>query len=231
MKYRLVVSGIIVLALNLFMLQGCATIPGGGNVYEPSGQGPFPAVIVLHSIGGFSEHDKKFAQRLSSQGYVTMTVDYFAGDGNNAKHGYEYLKTLPNVNSERIGLVGFSMGVREALDLASRVAIMDSNQNISAIVSYYSTHLLGIWSKSLKHPPILFLHGDQDKGMTSLDIINYCKAQKVNGTICETHVYDGVKHAFDVRRSKYWGWNANATKDAWNRTLSFLEKYVKEGHK
>ncbi|MDA9982931.1 dienelactone hydrolase family protein [Gammaproteobacteria bacterium] len=218
---------IVVLALYLFGLQSCATTPGGGSVYEPSGQGRSPAVIVLHTKGGLSGHEKEFAYRLSKQGYVTITVDYFAGDGNNTKHGYEYLTTHPKVDPERIGLVGFSMGAREALDLASRLAISGSDRQISGVVSYYIGNMIVPWIEPLNHPPILFLHGDQDQEVQPIEIINYCKVQKERGTVCDAHVYEGVKHAFD-KQSKYGGWDVRATKDAWERTLSFLDKYVKD---
>ncbi len=86
-------------------------------------------MIVLHGSNGLRKDEGDFAIRLSKQGYVAMTVDYFSGSNNIAK-GHDYLKTHPKVDPNRVGLVGFSMGGRMALDFASHVAIMSPDQRI-----------------------------------------------------------------------------------------------------
>ena len=213
-------------ALFVLGLQGCASTPGGGSVYMPSEQGLYPAVIVLHSIRGLSSHEEEFAWRLLNQGYVTMTVNYFGEDGNNIERGYKYISTLPNVDPQKIGLVGFSMGARQALYFASRFNAVESNQQIAGIVSYYIGSDIVTWIKSAEHPPILFLHGDQDVKVQPREIINYCKVQKESNTVCDYHIYKGAKHAFD-RRSTYGSKNSTVTSDAWKRAVDFLDIHVK----
>ena len=75
--------GIISVALVLLGLLGCASPPGGGTISEPSGQGPYPAVIVLHTKGGLRDHEKNYARNLAGQGYVAIAVNWSSGGGTN----------------------------------------------------------------------------------------------------------------------------------------------------
>jgi dienelactone hydrolase len=55
-----------------------------GILNKPQGQGPFPAVVILHGCSGI-EGMKKYldiwAQRLASWGYVSLMVDSFGPRG------------------------------------------------------------------------------------------------------------------------------------------------------
>ena len=57
-------------------------------MFTPESDGRYPAVILLHTIGGMKSHVTDFAKKLSEQGYVTLAVDYFSGRGS-----LEYDKT------------------------------------------------------------------------------------------------------------------------------------------
>ncbi len=215
----------LVFILYLASITVSAAAPGGGKVYAPSKQGRYPAVIVLHTKGGLRDDEGDFARRLSKQGYVALTVDYFSGSNNIAK-GHDYLKTHPKVDPNRVGLVGFSMGGRMALDFSSDVPTMSPGHRISGIVNYYIGNHIPPWPESVEHPPVLFLHGDRDQELHPNFILNYCKIRKQRGAVCEAHIYKGVYHAFD-RQSVYGGWDGRARADAWKRAVAFLDKYVK----
>lgn len=112
------------------------------HLYKTSGEGPFPAVMVLHTIAGMQPHVLKFSSALSRKGYVTVAVDYFSGREKlpynmldyyrHIKDTYNYLKALPIIDPKRIGMVGFSLGPRKAFKFAR-----NSNEPIQGIVSYY----------------------------------------------------------------------------------------------
>src|SRR5882672_1491619 len=44
---------------------------------KPAGEGPFPAVIVLHSCAGVGPHTYAWAKLISGWGYVTLVPDSF----------------------------------------------------------------------------------------------------------------------------------------------------------
>jgi carboxymethylenebutenolidase len=201
------------------------------HLYKPSGEGPFPAVIVLHTIAGMQPHVLKFSSALSRKGYVTVAVDYFSGREKlpynmlgyyqHIKDTYDYLKALPMIDHKRIAMVGFSLGPRKALEF-----VRNSNEPIQGIVSYYVGRLRYVPSGLREYPPILFLHGEWDQETDPELVRSFCEAQQKIGRVCELHIYKAVRHAF-THKSRYRGYSARATADAFDRTVHFLDKNVK----
>jgi hypothetical protein len=53
-----------------------------GKLKKPKGDGPFPAVVLLHGSGGVNaSRDADWAKRLTDWGYVTLQVDSFGPRG------------------------------------------------------------------------------------------------------------------------------------------------------
>ncbi len=202
----------------------------GAHLHTPSDHGKYPAIIVLPTIAGMQPHVTRFASKLSKEGYITLAVDYHSGNVGklgyypHIEDAYDFLVDHPSVDPERIGIVGFSLGPRYAFQLAA-----NDNREIKAIVSYYvgRLHLVGFGQSA--YPPTLFLHGEWDQETDPSIVARFCEAQSElpNPTICEYHIYKGVKHAFDKNTKKYRGYNSAASSDAYKRTVVFLEKYVK----
>ena len=200
-------------------------------LYKPSGDGRFPAVIFLHTIAGMQPHVLDFATALSRKGYVTLAVDYFSGRGKlppnrlgysqHIQDAYDYLKTLPIVDPERIGMVGISLGPRKALEFAGY-----SNRPIRGIVSYYVGRLYLVRPGLHEYPPLLFLHGELDQETDPEMVRSFCAEQERIQKVCEFHIYKGVRHAF-THQSRYGGYDAHTTADAFKRAVTFLDKYVK----
>ena len=111
-----------------------AVLPGitepaslSATIYKPDGAGPFPAIIVLHDCGGLDDHPRKWAMRLMTWGYVAIVPGSFGsrGYGNLCTRvetvgttarvqdtigAAEYLATMPYVQKNNIGVLGFSHG-------------------------------------------------------------------------------------------------------------------------
>lgn len=113
--------------------------PRPGSVYhslqKPDGDGPFPAVVLLHTCGGLQQHVLEWAQRLRAHGYVALVLDSFTPRGAKVVCGNwrvsldevvadafaarAHLQTRPFVDGRRIGVMGFSYGAMATLRLAS----------------------------------------------------------------------------------------------------------------
>lgn len=119
-----------------------AGITLAGTLTLPRSQGPFPVVVLIHGSGPLDRdltmvNHKPFlvwADYLTRQGiavlrfdkrsagkstgdYNSSTVEDFAND---ALAGVEYLKTREEINSNQIGLIGFSEGGLTAPLMASK---------------------------------------------------------------------------------------------------------------
>src|SRR5262249_44928823 len=103
-----------------------------GYLTKPKGDGPFPAVVLLHSCLGLRVDRRSIASRLASWGYVALFVDDFTKRGirescavdfpeglSDAFGALAFIATLPYVDKTRIGAVGYSQGADTALQIAS----------------------------------------------------------------------------------------------------------------
>jgi dienelactone hydrolase len=128
-------------------------VPVGARYYVPDGSGPFPAVVVLHGVGGLWLHDnpagnvmsthfEEYAQLFAANGYASLFVDSYTArglvefssrrpaedpalDDAVCSPAYErpkdvfkalaFLQSRPEIDANRLGLLGFSQGAETSL--------------------------------------------------------------------------------------------------------------------
>ena len=224
------------------------------EIYRPRGNGTFPAVIVLHGCGGPDAHHERWAERLVSWGYVAVVIDSCSsrGFGNICKkttavtpemrvsdlYGTaEYLRKLPYVAKDRIGLLGFSHGAWTIM---------------KAIQEKYQLKLFGIRAAVAYYPycnpkadvkidvPLLVLMGEDDS-WTPASLCHELQADEAlkSAAPVEMVFYAGVHHGFDrsqpvtevsgssagggVKKHKIGG-NPKAAEDSFKRTKGYFER-------
>src|SRR5207247_6349590 len=72
--------------------------------------------------------------------------------------------------------------------------------------------------------PILALMGGADASIPREDVERFDRALSDAGVEHEVHVYDGAPHSFFDRKHDEF---ANASEDAWNRVLAFIERHAR----
>jgi dipeptidyl aminopeptidase/acylaminoacyl peptidase len=116
-----------------------------GKLTKPRGDGPFPAVVLLHGCGGVAKSMDGWADKLAGMRYVALVLDSF-GPRNEPKgicantmlipqtvrskdafDAKAYLGRLPFVTRNQIAVMGFSHG-----GLAVLCAVSDSNYAVVA---------------------------------------------------------------------------------------------------
>ena len=146
------------------------------DCFLPAANGQrFPAVIGLHGSGGGHASMAAPASLLAEQGFAVYVLHYFDRTGNTEIDGIQtifrhfpvWMKTLwdavgfvarqPQVDPERIGLLGFSLGAYLALSASA----IDSR--IQAVVEFFGGMPKEMRFFTRRLCPVLILHGEQDK--------------------------------------------------------------------
>lgn len=215
------------------------------TLITPDGKGPYPAILLLHTSGGLRQADLDFGQRLAQEGYVVLVPAFLEAYGISASGrqatftteaapiyadflaALDMLEHDPRVAGRKLGAIGFSNGGYFAMWLAA-------TGKVQAGVSYYGALSGAGTDKGLSRfrdafnknsAPVLILHGTADGTVPVAAAEHLSQIVAAAGSPCEFHPYDGAGHVFD--RSGAAQDNA-ASADAWQRTLVFFAKYLKQ---
>ena len=194
-----------------------------GKLSKPGGDGPFPAVVLLHTCGGFNDWFKGFwPEYLNSLGYVTLAVDSFGprdfercnrrlfnikGKNRENRDRYfsrdaygalDYLATLSYVDKNRVAVMGFSFGAIAANYLAGTQLRSPDKLNFRAGVGLYG-HCFRLKADD-NMIPLALIHGDQEKWLNDDERRGPgCKRFKGKSKV-ELYILPNAHHAFDNPR-------------------------------
>ena len=137
-------------------------------------EGPFPAIVCIHSggwIGGDRKQMRQTIEALAGRGYVAISPDYrlaprdrFPAQIEDCKAAVRWLRanaTRYHVDTRRIGAVGFSSGAHLACllgvttkedGLEGSGGNADQSSAVSAVVSFFGPTDLtqDVWSKEVR---------------------------------------------------------------------------------
>ena len=213
-----------------------------GLLVTPEGKGPFPSAIVIQEWWGLNDWVKDQARALAKEGYVALAVDLYRGkvatkqeDAHqlmmgtppdqalrDLRAGFAYLEALPAVKKDRIGSIGWCMGGRYSLQLAT------VEPTLAADVAYYGAPPTDPAAIAAIHAPVMGNFGAEDKGPTPDQALAFEAAMKKAGKTIDVKVYPGAGHAFANVNNPWGGYRKEAAEDAWARTTAFLAKYLKK---
>jgi pectinesterase len=109
------------------------------DVYQPAGNGPFPAVLIVHGGGwesGDRQMERPLARHLAALGFVTVPVDYRLGRGGRFPAALHDLKSAVRwlrahagdyrIDPQRLAAVGGSAG-------GQLVAVLGASNGVAAL--------------------------------------------------------------------------------------------------
>lgn len=221
---------------------------------QPGEAGTYPAVVVIQEIWGVNSHIQYVTDRLPSLGYVGLAPAMFHRQGRmtiglheemetafgnmrsctdagiiaDVRAAVDYLKAQPNVQSDRIGIVGFCFGGRVSYlaacnlsDLAASVVFYGGNIKVS---------LGGDGPAPLEQTaninvPILGLFGEEDANPTPEDVSDISAELDRHNKTHQFHMYPGCGHGFHCNaRSSY---RPEAARDAWGKAMAWFDQHLK----
>jgi carboxymethylenebutenolidase len=212
-----------------------------GYLSRPSAAGKYPAIVIISDNQGLGDHFRDVARRYAKEGYVALVPDVFSRHGGTAKvnpkgtgvsnyrelapqealtedidAGFTYLKSLPEVRGDRLGVMGFCWGGDRAFGAATQV------RGLRALVVFYGESPQPLDLVKNLEASVLAHYAEKDPRVTN-GVAATEEAMKKYGKSYTYKIYPGAGHAFfhDARPDRY---NAEAAKEAWGRTLEFFKK-------
>ena len=218
----------------------------------PSGNGPFPAVITLHTSGGYAATNRwveNFKSHVwTTAGYVVYSPNFFDRHGitprtrmdtftvhrekieTELSEIVDLVKKDPKVDGKNVFAIGFSNGGFWASYLAG-------TSRVSAGASHY-----GVWKANFgreitnpypmeyltsKSSPILALHGGEDATQRIRHVERAWSKVWANGAALKSHIYPAADHAWDSKSKRFNAWNPKVTQDALERTMNFFRENMR----
>jgi dienelactone hydrolase len=206
-----------------FLAVGCASMTGsrGEDTFQteirksdltlrPPGLGPFPAVIMLHGCSGLGSRDRMWAERLRGWGYLTLRVNSFKARGLKSVCGggvlgsdarvpdalaaLAHVRSLPDVDPGRIGLMGWSHGAMATL-MTLGSAPEEPAAGFRAAIAYYpGCRQVHGWRA---RTPVLMLLGGADEWTAASPCQYLASRQRQAGLDVTQVTYPGAHHGFD----------------------------------
>ncbi len=208
-----------------------------GFFAQPDKEGSYPGIIMIHEWWGLNDQIKDTARMLAARGYNVLAVDLYNGfvaktpeEARAQVSSLDQAKALQNMaaakaylkdkGATKLASWGWCFGGGQSMQLAL------NDTELAATVIYYGNLVDDETKLQNIKWPVLGIFGDKDQSITVDKVRSFETALKKVGITNEIYVYPGVGHAFANPSGQSYA--PNETKDAWEKTLKFLEKYVKE---
>jgi carboxymethylenebutenolidase len=207
---------------------------------EPAGAG----VVILPDVRGLYRFYEELALRFAERGIAAVAIDYFGRTAGAAKRGddFEYrphveqttqegvqadtraaVERLRELGVRSVFTAGFCFGGKQSWLAAA------SGHGLAGAVGFYGRP--GPFADGSPGPiqladeieaPVLGLMGGADPAIPAEEVAEFDEALTRAGVEHELVTYDGAPHSFFDRRYEDF---AEASNDAWRRTLEFVERH------
>lgn len=222
---------------------------------QPQAPGSYPGVVVLQEIFGVNLHIREVTERIAQQGYVAIAPALFQRQAPDFETGYtpedieigrkyawkqtqasellrdiqsaiDYLKTLPQVEPDSFGCIGFCFGGHVAY-LAATLA------DIKASASFYgagiTTRTPGGGNPTITRTPdiqgtIYTFFGMEDASIPAAQVDEIAAQLEKYKISHRVFRYDGSDHGFFCNhRASY---NPQAAADAWEQVKQLFGRVL-----
>lgn len=213
-----------------------------GYLAVPEGEGPFPALVIIHEWNGLVDRVRQVADDFAAEGYVTLAADLYSGrTGANPEENIAlmneatadmstvvanldaavaFLKARPDVTG-RVGAMGWCFGGGIALSFG----LDGTNHDATAI----------FYGRLVDDPEVLAgmdheVYGTfarLDSGPSPEQVERFEVALRAAGIENDLHIYDDVGHGFWLRIDQDPETRAAPGLDAWERLKAYLDRTLR----
>ena len=218
--------------------------PGGtsgtmrGYLVQPTGAGPFPAVLVIHENRGLNPYIEDTARRLAADGFLALAPDglfpvggYPGNDDDgralqakleqpklrtDMRNSVDFLKAHP-LSTGKLGVTGFCWGGGTSNFLAATMGA-----DLLAAAPYYGAAAATETVPNIR-AAIMIHFAENDAGING-QWPAYEAALKAAGKTYEAHTYPGTQHGFHNNSTPRY--QEAAAKLSWDRTIAHFKKHL-----
>lgn len=214
-----------------------------GYLAVPEGDGPFPALIIIHEWNGLVDRVREVADDFAAEGYVTLAADLYSSRiGTNPEENMAlvreaqssmdevvanlnaataYLRSRPDVTG-RVGAMGWCFGGGIALSFG-----LDGDQHDATAIFY----------GALVDDPQVLARMDHevygtfarlDTGPSPEQVAAFEGALRAAGIANDLHIYDDVGHGFWLRLDEDPSVRNEPGLDAWQRLKAYLDRTLSD---
>lgn len=221
-----------------------------GYFVEPSGDGPWPGVVVLHEAFGLDEQSRRHAERMAAMGYLTLAPDLFS-DGGTRRCLAATLKAMASGEGKayadievarqwllaregctgRIGVIGFCMG--------GGFALMTLGSGFEVAAPNYGMLPSDLDAAVVDACPVVASYGGRDRALPGA-AAKLAAALEGAGIAHDVKEYPAAGHSFLndasngpklarplARVLMHVGPEPESAADAWPRIQAFFARYLK----
>ena len=218
--------------------------PGGtsgkmrGYLVKPAGDGPFPAVLIIHENRGLNPYIEDVARRVAVEGFLALAPDglYPIGgypgnddDGKVMQASLDREKLFTDMlnsagflkghklSNGKLGATGFCWGGGVVNNLAVKMG-----KDLDAAAPFYGQ--APTVEDVVKIQAALMIHYAEDDPRINASRDEYRKALEENRKDFVMYTYEGTRHGFHNNSTPRY--NEEQAKIAWERTMLFFKRHL-----
>ena len=218
--------------------------PGGtsgkmrGYLVKPDGDGPFPAVLIIHENRGLNPYIEDVARRVAVEGFLALAPDGlfpiggYPGNDDDGKvmqqsldkdklftdmlNSAGFLKSH-ELSNGKLGATGFCWGGGVVNNLAVKMG-----KDLDAGVPFYG--IAPAIEDVARIQAALMIHYAENDPRINASREEYRKALEENKKVFVMYTYEGTRHGFHNNSTPRY--NEEQAKIAWERTMLFFKKHL-----
>jgi carboxymethylenebutenolidase len=205
-----------------------------GYLVQPSGPGPFPAVLVIHENRGLNPYIEDVARRAATEGFLALAPDGLApvggypgndDDGRTLQAKLDQVKLRTDMlnsatflkahalSTGKLGVTGFCWGGSTVNFLA-----VTMGGDLQAGVPFYGAAAETAGVARIK-APLLLHYAETDPRINEMWPA-FEAALRAAGVTHQMYIYPGTQHGFHNNSTPRY--QEGAAKLAWERTVAFF---------
>jgi carboxymethylenebutenolidase len=212
-----------------------------GYLAVPDGEGPFPALILIHEWNGLVDRVRQVADAFADEGYVALAADLYRGrtgsgrDENvalmqearddpdaiiaNLDAAQRFLRDRSDVTG-KVGVMGWCFGGGIALSYAL------GGEHHDATAIFYGSLVEDPAELARLSHPVYGTFAEMDQGIPAEQVERFAATLDSIGIDNDIHVYDAVNHGFWLRVDEDREVREGPARDAWARLKRFLSRVL-----